>query len=202
MKELRKIIGENLATLRKNKKMTQLELAERLGYSDKAISKWENGDTLPDIEILYQLCRFYGFTLDYLTYEENIEKKATKYVVVNPKQRFLHKLCITGLVISIVWIIATIIYVYLLIYNQYHFWQAFIWAVPVSCFLLLVINRIHFRNRLMSFWTLTIANWSLITGFYLQFLHYNLWPLFLICIPIQVALILWLGIAPTNKSNN
>ena len=52
MKELREIIGENLTELRKQKGYTQISLAEKLNYSDKAISKWENGSSLPPIDIL------------------------------------------------------------------------------------------------------------------------------------------------------
>ena len=52
MEELKSIIGENLASLRKEKKLTQAELAERFNYTDKAISKWEKGETSPDIETL------------------------------------------------------------------------------------------------------------------------------------------------------
>ena len=66
MDDLKIIIGKNLSSLRKARKLTQLELAEKLNYSDKAVSKWEKGATTPDIETLKQLCDFYGVTLDYL----------------------------------------------------------------------------------------------------------------------------------------
>ena len=75
MNDLRSIIGNNLSSLRKNKKLTQLELAEKMGYSDKAVSKWEKGDTLPDIETLYQLCNFYQVTLDFLVDTKGLENK-------------------------------------------------------------------------------------------------------------------------------
>ena len=74
-KNIREIIAKNLANLRKNKKMTQSELAEKFGYSDKAVSKWENGDTLPDVETLYKLCEFYNISLDFLINEESFENK-------------------------------------------------------------------------------------------------------------------------------
>ena len=45
------------------------------GYTDKAISKWEKGDTLPDVETLYQLASFYGVTIDYLTNDIPLEEK-------------------------------------------------------------------------------------------------------------------------------
>lgn len=79
MKSLKEIVGENLTELRKNKKLTQFELAEQLNYSDKSISKWENGDNLPDLETLNELCNFYGVTLDYLTHP--VEENKDKYIL-------------------------------------------------------------------------------------------------------------------------
>ena len=75
MEDLKKVISQNLIELRKRKKYTQADLAEILQYSDKAISKWEKGESLPDIEVLYQICNLYGVTLDYLTHEGNYEEK-------------------------------------------------------------------------------------------------------------------------------
>ena len=52
MEDLKQIFAENLSALRKKKGWTQMELAERLHYSDKAVSKWERGESLPDVVIL------------------------------------------------------------------------------------------------------------------------------------------------------
>ena len=197
MSELRNIIGNNLSSLRKNKKLTQLELADKLGYSDKAISKWENGDTLPDIETLYQLCNFYHVTLDFLVDEKGLENK-NLYEKKDDKSTLGNKISIAALLDSIVWIIATIIYVYLLLFSKTNFWQVFIWAVSLTSLFTIFINKIYFKNKICAFTCMTIFVWSLITSFYLTFLTYNIWPLFLVCIPIQIALILWLGIK-TNK---
>ena len=93
MKTLKETIGENLVELRKNKKLTQLELAEQLNYSDKSVSKWEKGDALPDIEILYELCQFYGVTLEYLVTPVS-ENKST-YILdkdeAKRKSRFINE---------------------------------------------------------------------------------------------------------------
>ena len=75
MKELREIIGENLTELRKQKGYTQISLAEKLNYSDKAISKWENGSSLPPIDILLELANLYGVTLDYLVKDSSQKDK-------------------------------------------------------------------------------------------------------------------------------
>ena len=68
--DVKNIVARNLTMLRKNKGMTQAELAEQFNYSDKAVSRWEHGDTLPDINVLHQLCEFYGITMNDLVSEE------------------------------------------------------------------------------------------------------------------------------------
>ena len=52
MEDLKHIIAQNIVQLRKKSKLTQAELAERLNYSDKAISKWERGESIPDVAVL------------------------------------------------------------------------------------------------------------------------------------------------------
>ena len=66
MNNIRENIGKNLTELRKQKGLTQFEVAEKFHYSDKSVSKWENGDTLPDVETLEEICEFYGVTLDFI----------------------------------------------------------------------------------------------------------------------------------------
>ena len=70
MKDVRQTISQNLARLRREKGVTQAELAEQFNYSDKAISRWEHGDTLPDVNVLCELCEFYGVTLNDLVAED------------------------------------------------------------------------------------------------------------------------------------
>lgn len=60
MENVKEIIARNLTELRKSHKMTQSALAEKLNYSDKAISRWEHAETLPDIETLCRICDIYG----------------------------------------------------------------------------------------------------------------------------------------------
>ena len=61
---LRKVIAENLVYYRRQKGLTQLALAETLNYSDKSVSKWERGEGLPDITVLYRLAEFYEITVN------------------------------------------------------------------------------------------------------------------------------------------
>ena len=74
MEDLKIIVGKNLSSLRKAHKMTQAELAEHLNYSDKAISKWERGESLPDADSLLALANLFGVTVDYFFHKENQSK--------------------------------------------------------------------------------------------------------------------------------
>ena len=64
MDELKKIIAKNLVTYRKQAHLTQAELAEKLGYSDKNVSKWERAEGVPDVLVLHQLAELYGVTVN------------------------------------------------------------------------------------------------------------------------------------------
>ena len=66
MENLNFVIGKNLSLLRKKNKLTQLELAQMLNYSDKAVSKWENGESIPGIDVLYRISKIYNVSLDYI----------------------------------------------------------------------------------------------------------------------------------------
>ena len=59
-----KKIGEFLKSLRKSKGLTQQAVADELYVNSKTISKWENGDSIPDISIISNVAKFYGVTVD------------------------------------------------------------------------------------------------------------------------------------------
>lgn len=195
MKNIREIIGDNLSTLRKERKLTQAEIAERFNYSDKAVSKWENGDTSPDIETLNALAQFYGVTLDYLISEDSSENKAS-YVKKQNKPES-NKIASCALAASIVWIIATIIYVYGIINksdNGSRLWVSFAWSIPPTCIIVLFFDARYFKNRLLKLVLLSTMFWSIITASYLTIGVMNdwtLWPVFIIGVPLQISLILW-----------
>ena len=63
---LRRSTAKNIAAYRKAHKDTQLDLARKLNYSDKSVSKWERGEGLPDVYILAQIAQLYGITVSNL----------------------------------------------------------------------------------------------------------------------------------------
>lgn len=190
MESLRKIIGSNLAELRKERKITQLELAEMFGYTDKAISKREKGDTLPDVETLYQLASFYGVTIDYLTNDIPLEEKE---IITNPTKQTnikANRISIVLLSISLVWMLATICFVWIMVFNSVNYYQVFIYAIPLTAIVLILFNK-TWGKRKYNFYIYTLFLWSLISSIYVGFLQYNLWPLFLLGAPSQILIFLW-----------
>ena len=178
-------IGKNLTRLRKLANMTQLELAEKLNYSDKSVSKWEQGNGIPDVRILIQLSELFGVTIDDLV-KEHPEQKQVMPRREKRKQRLITVLLAVGLC----WLVAVIVFVGFLIFGAdlKAGWLAFVYAVPASAIVVLVFSCIwHWKwVRILS---VSVLVWSVITCFYLTILiaaSYNAWQLFLIGIPLQI----------------
>ena len=85
-------IGKFIAKKRKEKNLTQEQLAEKLGVTNKSISKWENGNCLPDSSLYKPLCNILGITLDELFSGEPLRQ--TKISKTNESNTLLIVLCI------------------------------------------------------------------------------------------------------------
>lgn len=57
-------IGKRIKALRKNKRITQEELADILNVSPQSVSKWETGNSIPDVELLPIIARYFGISMD------------------------------------------------------------------------------------------------------------------------------------------
>ena len=188
------LLAKNLAYYRKASGLTQLELAEKFNYTDRAVSKWENGDTLPDVEVLYNLCEYYGVTIDYLTHEEN-----RGFYKRDPKVGLWNKILITSLVSSVVWALATVIMVISMIKGDRHLWQAFVWAVPVNALLITFFNKGYFHDRIVYFVGWTVMVWGILTAIFVTLMDMSLWPIFILGAPAQASLIIWLNLRKTTE---
>ena len=185
---IQEILVNNLIALRKSRSLTQIELGEKINYSDKTISKWENGDSCPNIEALYKIARFYEVSIDDLL-SEDFQTEGRR---IAENQRNYSKLIISLLAVMTVWVIATIIFVAISLLDFKNAWMIFIIAIPASAVVALVFNSIWGNTRL-NYLILSILLWTLLTTVFLSALKYVevLWVIFLIGIPIQVAIILW-----------
>lgn len=195
MKNIREIIASNLQTLRKNKKLTQSEVGEAVHYSDKAVSRWEKGESLPDVETLQKLAELFDVDADYL-FKEHI---LSPIIPASSKQQLINKSICVVLSILIVWLTALLLFLYLNIYNNINYWQIFVWAVPASAIVLMYFNKI-WGSKKLSIYISSIFIWSFIASVYLQFIRYNLWLIFFVGAPIQAVVVLNSFIKNIKKS--
>lgn len=194
MIDIKKNISKNLTNLRKTRKLTQSELAQRFNYSDKAVSKWEHGDAIPSVETLQELADFYGVTLDYLTHEITPENKR---IYSFTKTNHFNKNVIIGLSVSLVWILAIVAAIGCDIINGEFFWRAFIWAIPASFIVGIVFNAIWGPREFRKYIVIGFA-WTLLASIYIElgfdlpnYAGWNLWMLFLLGIPATIGAVLW-----------
>ncbi len=183
---LKDIIAKNITACRKAKGLTQLEVAEKLNYTDKAVSKWERGESIPDITTLYQLAELYGVTLNDLCAEETGTRLGKIGKVLKS-----HKLIIPFLSAGLVWLVATVVFVFLTMFlGSYKTWLAFLYAVPVSIIVLLVFSAI-WGNKILSSVLISLLIWSVPTCLVLTISFNMIWLLFIIPVPLQILVILW-----------
>lgn len=217
MDEWKQTVAANLSALRKERHLTQLQLAEILHYSDKAVSKWERGESLPDLAVMKQLADLYEISLDdfLLTPEEREAKAAlqqeeeSRYTPetadTEPQHRIRkhNRLIIAGMAALLVWLIATLIFVILdaavpeLRYGPF----LFLYAAPITAVVWLVFNSIWF-NRRWNYVIISLLVWAILGSVFLTFFRIRpqIWKLFLIGVPAQLIIILWSRLRPVNSS--
>lgn len=183
--DLAAITARNIATLRTRRKMTQLELGEAINYSDKAISKWERAEAVPDAYVLCELSHLFGVSVDWLLSPHREEEA----LPVSPDSAVRRRAVITLLSFFGVYAAATIAFVTLAALDLY-LWQVFIYAVPVSLVVLLVFNSV-WGNRHRNFLLVGLLLAALLLSVYIALLPQNLWILFLLAAPGE--LIVWLS---------
>lgn len=193
MSELKATIAKNLVDLRKNANWTQAELAEKLNYSDKAVSKWERAESVPDIGVLKSIAELFGVSVDYLLEEEHAQPlETTENPKNNKEQKNVNRMVVALLAVALVWLVATLVFVILKLYPvQFNLlWSVYVYAIPVSCIVLLVFNSIWGRAKL-NYIIVSLLVWSLICSIYVGLLSHDLKLIFVIGIPAQIIIILW-----------
>lgn len=193
MDELKSIIAENIQILRRDAGMTQATLAERLNYTDKAVSKWERGESVPDVAVLRDIADLFGVTVDYLLRRDHTE--AAEAMPIHSKRRRLsNHASITCMSVILVWLLATFAFVIVdIVSSSVHaHWLAFVYAVPVSMIVWLVFNSIWF-NRRRNFLIISLLMWSVLGAFFVTLLPLSadLWQIFGLGIPGQAIILLW-----------
>ena len=189
MEDVRKNIVNNLVLLRKTNKMTQQELAKALNYSDKAISRWEVGDSLPDISVLLRVCELYGVEFEWLIRRhDEAPKRGKKHT-----EGLGPRIAIVCLIATFCYAVATIVFVYNRVFHNEAVWLAYVWAAPASLSFAVFFSR-RWWSGIVTGILLSLDMWAILTGFYLHFLvtvGENIWPIFLLGVPAQIIFILF-----------
>lgn len=196
MDDFKKVTAENIIKLRTSMNLTQAQLGEKLNYSDKSISKWERGESVPDVFVLKKLADMAGVTVDYIITPHDPDEE----VQVPKKTRRYSRRFITLTVLAGIWALAVLVFVVLWLCGIFN-WLVFIYAIPVSLITLLVLNSVWGDRR----WNLYIVSglvWGIICSIYLTAIRYNWWQLFLLGIPAQIIIIFAFSIRKRPKAEN
>lgn len=198
--KLKKQIGANIVSYRKRMGLTQAGLAEKLNYSDKAVSKWERGESMPDVLTLVQLAELFDVTVNDLLVDPNALPENTGAVervmgkaVEKTLKRKADKRIILALSSILVWSVALLIFVVLSSLEIPKSWIAFFYAIPVDAIVMLSLRSAwkDFRwNQLL----ISAIVWGTLLSFFmtiLVFFQVNVWRVFLLGIPGQAAIFLW-----------
>ena len=204
-------IGSNIASYRKRAGLTQAGLAEKINYSDKAVSKWERGESMPDVTTLVQLAEQFGITVNDLVCDPNelpkdsdskLEKAMTQ-VSEKALKRKANKNVIQALSSTLVWFVALFAFVLLSSFpslKQYSCLLFFV-AIPANAIVLLSLRSAwhDFRWNQML---ISVIVWGSLLSIYMILLsvyQYNFWKIFLLGIPGQLAIFLWFRMFRPSK---
>ena len=200
--ELKSRVGANIARLRRERGMTQAELAERINYSDKAVSKWERSESLPDVLTLINLAEHLGTDLNTLTgcapETPAPIPEPTPVISAEPdspikKIRSADKGVIQKLSSILVWVVALFLYMVLDAFGVKNLWLLFILAVPANAIVLLSLRsawKLYGWNRIL----ISIIMWGFLLVLYLLLLvttRVNVWRILPMGLLGQAAIILW-----------
>lgn len=162
MEDLKDIIAKNLVELRTRAHFTQLELAEKINYTDKAVSKWERGEAIPDLRVLIKLAEIYNISVDDIVTPHH-EKK------IRPKMNTVKKrILITMLSVGLVWFIATVMFMifYFIPKTEDYAYLVFI-AAPFVCSIPLIVFSAKWGNWIMDAIACSLLVWSLAVIFHI-----------------------------------
>ena len=206
--KLKKQIGINISTFRKRIGLTQMALAERLSYSDKAVSKWERGESAPDVLTLIELSKQFGVTVNDLLADPNelpadigkVEQAMGRAVEKHLKRK-ANKNVILMLSSILVWFVALFVFVVLSSFDIPKTWIAFFYAIPANAIVALSL-RSAWHDFRWNQGLITAIVWGSLLSIHatlLVFWNINMWKLYLLGIPGQLAIFLWFRLFTPKK---
>ena len=187
MENLNSIISKNLIKYRTQAGYTQVTLAEKISYSDKSVSKWERGESLPDVSVLIKLAEIYGITLnDFVEEEKEPVIKQTK--LLHNKKHLLIALISAGLV----YVLAGIIFTVLFLFHDLkpYSWLVFIYAIPVSGIVLTVFSHMWGKTYAQIL-SASLIVWGIVLSICLSVRNSSIWTLCIVGGVAEIMVIMW-----------
>ena len=184
--KLRENFARNLTHYRKASGLTQTELAEKLNYSDKSVSKWERGDGLPDLTVTAQIAEIFGLTVNDL-------------IADKPRRKLMNthnKIIITLLSMGIAWLVATVLFFLfeMTLPGVYNWWLLYIYAIPISAIVGIVFSCIWWK-KIHIFASISTLIWSVALCIMLTVSVFinepKIYLIFIVAAVVQVMTILW-----------
>lgn len=188
--EIREIISKNICGLRKKAMLTQVELADKLNYSDKAISKWERGESLPDAEMLYKIAELFDVDISYLFEEHDFETLSEQDMKKLHTKATVMKILVAFTLVLIPFIIFSLILSGLsevIEIGNFPLGISLIIFGSIITFIFFV-NLFYKYNKYLMFLS-SASLWLYLLGFYFLFSSHNLFMFFAIAIGLQLAII-------------
>ena len=178
---LRKTVAKNIAAYRKAHHDPQLDLATKLNYSDKSVSKWERGESLPDVYILSQIADLYGVSVSALIGEIQPPKESKPH----------YHMFILLLSLALTMAVATLLFsMFMICKVDYPAWMFFVYALPVCSIICIVFTSLWW-GILWQGVSVSALIWTLGLSLYLSFELENVSLIFLVCAALQVLTVLW-----------
>ncbi|MBQ0010878.1 MAG: helix-turn-helix transcriptional regulator [Ruminococcus sp.] len=184
----KKNIADNIVRLRTTAGLTQAQFAEKLNYTDKAVSKWERAESIPDVLVLKQIADLFGTKIDDLLLAPSEFSLPEKDAETQAKKR--NKLQISLLSAAGVWLIVIVAFAAFSLFDVPRAWLCFLWGVPATATDLLVFNAIWGQAR-RNFLFISLLIWSFAAALYVTLAVWGFWYLFLFALPLQAATVFW-----------
>lgn len=189
-KSIKMIIAQNICGLRKREKMTQADLAEKLFYSDKAISKWERGESLPDAEMLYQIAELFHVDVQYLFTEHEYMGLTNEEQQKIMKRENGYRLLFIFSVVFIIFTMTLSVLSSLIDHLEVSNLSIFVFFIPLIPAVFLIINLVFGRKRFNLIFTSLII-WTLAEALYIYFSRFHLVIVFAIALILEIAFLVW-----------
>lgn len=197
--ELREQVAKNLTEYRRLHGLKQAQLAEQLNYSDKSVSKWERGEGLPDVYVLTRLAALYGVTVDDLLSDRSPRKPSVTFQRLRRRSHLL----VTLLSVGLVWLVTVVCFFFLnlLVPEFTRSWLVFLFALPVSCVVLVVFSALwsgHWAQVL----SVSGLTWSIAVCVDVALRLPGMYLIYVVAAVLQVLVILWFFWRRNAKKKN